>query len=131
MSVFSFSTYCDGFVALKNGSKCWLVAEGCGKKGGQKDKYDFYRKQWNSGYCVIHWWIKLCLRVWGHINLHRLSCNYLAIEVVILKTILRFLWIFEIAAPIHDYKEVNGNTWSSFSLYQLRSDILYSSKNEM
>jgi len=48
------STYCDGFVALKDGSKCWLVAEGCGKKGGQKDKYDFYRKQWHSGYCPIH-----------------------------------------------------------------------------
>merc|ERR1719494_1736292 len=37
---------CDGFVALKDGSKCWLVGNGCGKEGGQKEKYDFYRKKW-------------------------------------------------------------------------------------
>ena len=48
-----FSYGCGGFVASKDGSKCWLVTDGCGKEGGQKDKFDFYRKRWLSK-CILH-----------------------------------------------------------------------------
>ena len=45
--IFSISSrhWCDGFVALKDASTCWLVKEGCGTEGGQQEKFDFYRKR--------------------------------------------------------------------------------------
>jgi hypothetical protein len=39
---------CDGFVALKDGSRCWLVNGDCGSKGGNKHKFVYYKKDWES-----------------------------------------------------------------------------------